>query len=279
MISVIIPVYNASSTLTRAVASVLNQAVITEVILIEDGSSDDSLNICRELERQNWQIRVIQHDPPGNRGASVCRNLGLQHAHFEWIQFLDADDELLPEKLSSNLKLLEMQRVVDIVIGSYVKKSHFSVSIRPLADPWLGLIESQLGITSANLFKKEKVIEVGGWDERLSSSQEYDLMFRLLAAGAAPVFDDNLNTLVYAHNNSISRSLHRVAANAATRIDLRLRVFKHLRKRGDLTFWRKVAIHGFIAKNLGYLEDKQLFGFRPNRLYVNLYRIWHKLKQ
>ena len=95
MISVIIPAYNAGNTIRRAVDSVLNQTIpIEDIILIDDGSTDDTPQICDDLAAQHTAIRVF-HTP--NRGVACARNLGIAEAKGEYIGFVDSDDWIAPQ--------------------------------------------------------------------------------------------------------------------------------------------------------------------------------------
>ena len=92
MISIIIPIYNAEKYLCQCIESVLAQTFLDwELILVNDGSKDDSLNICRRFAAKDSRITVI--DKP-NGGVSSARNRGLEEARGEWITFVDADDWL-----------------------------------------------------------------------------------------------------------------------------------------------------------------------------------------
>ena len=93
-ISVIIPAYNAEQHISRAIDSVLAQThPADEIIAVDDGSTDDTGQILRSYGRQ---LRYIGQE---NGGAGAARNTGIKAARGEWIAFLDADDEWLPEKL------------------------------------------------------------------------------------------------------------------------------------------------------------------------------------
>lgn len=105
-ISVIIPVYNAAAFLTQAVESALAQPETEEVILVEDHSSDNSLEVCRALVRQHPQVRLYQHPGGVNRGAGPSRNLGMQRSTAAYIAFLDADDFYLPGRFSATAGIL-----------------------------------------------------------------------------------------------------------------------------------------------------------------------------
>lgn len=92
-ISVIVPIYNSEKTLPRCIDSILAQSHTNlEVLLINDGSSDTSLDICRQYALQDSRIRVLDKQ---NGGVSSARNLGLDVAEGDYIAFVDADDELV----------------------------------------------------------------------------------------------------------------------------------------------------------------------------------------
>lgn len=89
-ISIVIPVYNAEKTLRKCIDSILSQSFADfELLLIDDGSKDQSPIICDEYERQDARVRVFHCE---NGGVSTARNSGLNHAKGEWISFVDSDD-------------------------------------------------------------------------------------------------------------------------------------------------------------------------------------------
>lgn len=89
-VSVIVPVYNAKSCLHRAVDSLLNQTVQDfEIILVDDGSTDGSSELCDQYERENDNILVVRQK---NGGSSAARNAGISAARNEYVVFIDADD-------------------------------------------------------------------------------------------------------------------------------------------------------------------------------------------
>lgn len=92
MISVIVPVYNASKYLERCVNSILVQSFRDiEIILVNDGSTDNSLDICYELSKRDFRIKVIDQN---NSGVSATRNKGFSESIGEYIIYIDADDML-----------------------------------------------------------------------------------------------------------------------------------------------------------------------------------------
>lgn len=110
-ISVIIPVYNAEAFLKKAVDSVLQFSEVKEVLLIEDQSTDQSLELCKKLSLKNSKINLYQHSDEGNHGAGASRNLGLEKASQDFIAFLDADDYYLPNRFEAEKKIFENPKI------------------------------------------------------------------------------------------------------------------------------------------------------------------------
>ena len=114
MVSVIIPVYNGAEFLEDCLRSVMNQTYRDiEIIVIDDGSTDESYEICKRLAKEDGRIRLFTQT---NSGVSVARNKGIQEADGDFISFVDADD-LLP-KTSIDILMQKIDVDVDYVIGS-----------------------------------------------------------------------------------------------------------------------------------------------------------------
>lgn len=114
LVSIVIPVYNAERYLPRAVESVMAQSVHDwELILVDDGSTDDSGAVCDRYAAQDRRLRVI-HTPNG--GPSAARNAGTAQARGEWLLFVDSDDWIVPDALA---RLLAHAEDADVVIGHY----------------------------------------------------------------------------------------------------------------------------------------------------------------
>lgn len=117
-ISVIIPVYNAGPYVRKAVESALEQPETAEVILIEDGSPDNSLEVCRELEKEYEKVRLFTHPNNENLGAGPTRNVGIENAKFDYIAFLDADDFFLPDRFRAERRIFKEHPDADGVYGA-----------------------------------------------------------------------------------------------------------------------------------------------------------------
>jgi glycosyltransferase involved in cell wall biosynthesis len=97
LVTIVVPVYNAENHLPRCIESILGQSFGDfELLLVNDGSSDDSLAVCRKYAVNDGRVRVI--DKP-NGGVSSARNMGLESAVADWVMFIDADDWIEPNTL------------------------------------------------------------------------------------------------------------------------------------------------------------------------------------
>jgi glycosyltransferase involved in cell wall biosynthesis len=110
-ISVIVPVYNAEKFVVQAVNSALQFEEVYEVILIEDKSPDNALQVCKELAEKHDRIKLFQHHDKKNHGASSSRNLGIEKATGDFIAFLDADDYYLPNRFDAEKELFKDPKV------------------------------------------------------------------------------------------------------------------------------------------------------------------------
>jgi GT2 family glycosyltransferase len=117
-VSVIIPVFNAAAHVGEAVASAVAQPETGEVILVEDGSTDSSLEVCRRLEQQHDSVRLLRHQDGGNHGAGASRNLGIAGARCPLVAFLDADDYYLPDRFKNAMEVFDRNPDADGVYES-----------------------------------------------------------------------------------------------------------------------------------------------------------------
>ena len=119
MVSVIVPVYNAEKTLGYCISSILRQSYCElELILVNDGSQDKSLEICNNYRELDSRIRVI--DIP-NGGVSNARNIGIKESQGDYIVFVDSDDYILPAYLEDLYNELSEHKGSGVVIESVIK--------------------------------------------------------------------------------------------------------------------------------------------------------------
>ncbi|WHZ31953.1 glycosyltransferase family 2 protein [Desemzia incerta] len=116
LVSIIVPVYNSEKYITDNLLSILNQSYKNlEAIMVDDGSTDNSAKIIKEIAEEDERVKYIKQE---NQGAPAARNKGLNHSNGDFIYFIDSDDRLAREAVHLMLESLE-QTNTDIVIGQY----------------------------------------------------------------------------------------------------------------------------------------------------------------
>jgi GT2 family glycosyltransferase len=181
-VSILIPCYNAERWVAEAIQSALDQThEDKEIIVVDDGSTDGSLEIIQSFGDQ------IKWETGPNQGGNVTRNRLLELSTGEWLQYLDADDYLLPEKVSAQLEEARDPSSYDLLwspgIYEYWNEDG-TVRQEPQTlhdeDPWVALIRWRLPQTGASLWRSSKVKSVGGWKPDQPRCQEHELYLRLL---------------------------------------------------------------------------------------------------
>jgi glycosyltransferase involved in cell wall biosynthesis len=185
LVSVIIPCYNAGCWVYQAVDSCLAQTYRPiEVIVVDDGSTDDSADILR---RYGDRIRFVQQPHTnGNR----ARNDGMALSRGRYLQFLDADDYLLPEKIASQVALLQ-ETEDDAVYCDYAILTYKDGAPRlgpfktndARPDLLTALLIGHWVQGNTLLWRREAVVRLGGWDESLLAAQDFDLLVRAALQG------------------------------------------------------------------------------------------------
>lgn len=105
LISIIMPMYNSEAYLKEAISSCLNQTYRNiELLIIDDGSQDKSIDIVKELMLSDSRIKLFT--TPSNQGPAVARNIGLDNAHGDYITFLDSDDFIVQDKLEKQFNYM-----------------------------------------------------------------------------------------------------------------------------------------------------------------------------
>ena len=183
-VSILIPCFNAVLWIKQAIQSALDQTwANTEVVVVDDGSTDGSLEVIRSF---GDTIRV---ETGPNRGGNVARNRLLELSDGEWVQYLDADDYLLPDKIERQLTQFDRAEV-DVayapMILQYWKDNQKLWQERPSIpephDLWVHLVRGLLPRTGGPLWRRAAIVDVGNWRPDQPSFQEYELYLRMLIA-------------------------------------------------------------------------------------------------
>ena len=189
LVSVVMPSYNYGRFIAAALDSVFAQTYKNfEVIVVDDGSTDDSLDV---LARYGDRIQVLRQK---NEGPSAARNAGIRVARGRYVAFLDADDDWLPEKLSRQVALIESDPATGVV-GCWIRFTDangvinggreyltqasdpidFGAQLRGIAvrSFWVG------GSGSGALVRRDVFDNVGAFDPTLRAAEDWDLWFRI----------------------------------------------------------------------------------------------------
>ena len=181
LISIIVPVYNSKAHLECCVTSILNQSYKQfELLLIDDGSTDGSSELCDELLQKSEKIRVIHKE---NGGVSTARNRGLEEAHGDYIIFIDSDDMISEKYVEA---FINTSQDADLIIGSIEdvytdeRGSIYKKELRKHKDPLQGNLSEQyynlidwLRGPVAKLYRKDIIDEHHlRFDENLSVAED-----------------------------------------------------------------------------------------------------------
>jgi len=183
LVSILIPCYNCEAWVSRAIETALAQTwEPKEIIVLDDGSSDRSLEIIQSFGN------VIQAISEPNRGQNGARNRLTGLSKGEWLQYLDADDELAPDKIEKQMMLAEQADVMySSVEATFYRDLEYINSDKRLAegynDSWCAGFRWQFPNTTAFLFRRSAICSVGGWNESLKNCTDYGLYFPLLLEG------------------------------------------------------------------------------------------------
>lgn len=184
LISIVIPVYNGEKSIVKTIESAVNQTFTDfELIIINDGSQDGTLETISQITDSRLQVFSYE-----NSGVTVSRNRGIEKASGEFIAFLDADDLWTPDKLQSQLFALQENPEAAVAYswtdwidesGKFLRPgSHITAN----GDVYKKLLLINFLDNGSNpLIRKQALLEIGGFDELLPPSEDWDMWLRLAA--------------------------------------------------------------------------------------------------
>jgi glycosyltransferase involved in cell wall biosynthesis len=184
LVSVLIPAFNAEPWIAQCLESALAQTYPNiEILVADDGSTDRTPEI---VEHFHARVRLIRAE---HKGSNAARNLLLQSARGEWIQYLDADDYLLKHKIAAQMEAALGPTSPHVVCSPVILREENTGAERPLLFEEPGDIVMQFlhwGVlnTTGFLYRKQLLLDAGGWNEQQPACQEHELLLRLLKRGA-----------------------------------------------------------------------------------------------
>ncbi len=223
IVSIIIPLYNAEKYIEQCINSAFNQTYTNiEIIVVNDGSTDASLDIINKHPQIN-KIKVITQE---NKGAAAARNTGLTHANGDFIQFLDADDVLEPNKIEAQINLYKQYDYSqDILI--FGKWSIIGLDLSKLGDNqksiWHNYQKPADILNDFVLFgcclppivyltPKLLIEKAGNWNEKLSLNDDGEFFSRVLSVASSLHFCDDAISYYRSTPNSLSKRMSHKAA-------------------------------------------------------------------
>jgi len=247
-VDILIPCHNAEAFLARAIESALNQTYSNKAVIVyDDGSTDKSAEIIRYFGDR------IRFEKGPNRGANYARNRLLELSRGEWLQYLDADDYLLPNKIKRQTDCIASRGGADVIYsqtlveiiekGRILRKS--AEEINPLKkekDIFVNLARWRFPQTGSVLFAKDAILKVGGWKEKQPCCQEHELYLRLLTSGKKFVFCEDEGA-VYRMVEDETLSRRNPLRVTKERMHLTDKLEEWLRSSGALNEMRQKAIN------------------------------------
>ncbi|EOB2820165.1 glycosyltransferase family 2 protein [Vibrio vulnificus] len=237
-VSIIIPAYNAANTIVQAIMSVYQQSAFInnysefEVIVVNDGSKDDTYNVISDLKDRESLDNLFLYDKK-NSGVSSTRNYGIRKARGEWIALLDADDVWIKDKIEKQFHLIELNNEIDF-IGCARNNEVLSILGRKIESLYrasvMDLLITTFPQTSTAIIKKSLFDRVGLYNESMTHAEDGELWVRIcnsggfyyhpdslvitgggknsfgesgLSADLGKMFDGNNTILGYCYNNNI----------------------------------------------------------------------------
>lgn len=272
VVSIVIPVNNRANLLAQTLDSVLSQTFTDwECIIVDDHSTDDSFLVAEEYAKKDSRFFAFKL-PDTKRYGNAARNYGLSFARGDFVNFLDSDDLLSPQKLQIQLDLFEKEPGLDMVACRHdlwwEKDDGFQIFSCKFADRkfWLDVVwhpdylkrYGGLWCTNAPLWRKVVVTEIGAWDEDLRAWQDVALNIHALIYGVK--IDRIEQTLVHVRKTGTDNITSPSAVKSESILKGLKKTWSLLAKRGmDTKFRREMVSLNILSQSQWLLSKKLLF--------------------
>lgn len=217
LVTVIIPCFNCEKHLAATLDSVLAQTYTNlEILCVDNNSKDATTSLIEAYVLKDSRVKFLQES---QIGADFARNKGLKNARGEFLQFLDSDDLIVIDKLETQVKKI-LETGADVVVSDRrIYDAKMQTEIETLRFPEiektpLAVSLKQIIITGNPLYKKTAVNEINGWNEELSSAQDWDFNIRLALNNKKFVYAEGVFLYCRSLENSLSSNWIKVNENA-----------------------------------------------------------------
>lgn len=182
-ITVVIPMFNRASLILDTLHSIQAQTSKEwQCIVVDDGSTDKSCQIVNDFAKNDKRIKLVERDRLP-KGANTCRNIGLDLASTNWVVFFDSDDLMMPWCIEKRIEAIENSQHEDVLLfqgATFTENNIIGFRNNPRADDYLKEI-SKFNIslsTPCALWKRDKIKEINGWNEKFQRWQDPELFIR-----------------------------------------------------------------------------------------------------
>lgn len=279
LVSIIIPTFNRSHLLGNTLDSVIAQTYTNwECIIVDDGSNDDIEEIINLYYKKDHRIKFYKRPQTKKKGASSCRNFGLEKSNGYYIQFLDSDDLISEEKLVNQVKLLEEDSLNSLATCKWGRFKndlndaeiyHNLKSYNNFNEPLdlINALANSLGFFPLHtyLIRKSIITKSGYWNEYLSLNDDAEFMLRVITISHKICFASNCVAFYrLPQNNNLSSYSDEGkvidAINSWKLIEANLKIrfkkegFYFLERAKDEFYQHAKVFPGLIKKNKGFFR-------------------------
>jgi glycosyltransferase involved in cell wall biosynthesis len=265
LVSILIPVYNTEKYVAEAIESALNQTYKNiEIIIVDDGSTDKSWEII-ESYRQKYPDKIKTYRQK-NKGACAARNKAFELSSGQYIQYLDADDLLAPDKIEHQIKYFDGSGNDDFVVNGRWGRFKESISeeivwgphesIQKNLKPIDWILKNQMSQTSCWLTPRNLVLKAGKWDETLKKNQDGEFFCRVLLQTGKIYFSSEAQVYYRNSDNSITNKFsYESAFNTLVSYELYMQHLAKYLNQKEVRLALAANFSSFYAYTYPYFED------------------------
>ena len=217
LISIIIPTYNRQSFITATLNAIVSQSYTHwECIIVDDGSTDNTLKIVNEFVKKDTRFKLFQRPNNLPKGANSCRNFGYEKASGNYIKWFDSDDILHSDALQNQLKYFENNPTVDVVVSKIqivdsknnkILKTNNIDSNSLILDYFINKVSFYV---CGPLWKTSFLDKKNLFDSSISNLDDWDFNLRMLHANPNIYFDNQIIADYISHDDSLSKEISKL---------------------------------------------------------------------
>lgn len=201
-ISVIVPVFNREPFIGTALRSLLQHDVDMDILVIDDGSTDDTPAILRNMQAAHPIIRVISQP---NAGVTAARNTGLRNLlpDTAFVSFLDSDDVSMDGRYQRDLEFFTADPYLELVYAQLMLVDHIdNATLQPMAQASTTVVHG-ISLTAAT-FRRSVIEKVGLFDEQFKQGEDLDYLLRIFELGTRYTLADHVAVLYRQHQGNMT---------------------------------------------------------------------------